>query len=175
MQNMGVFACPIRRLYLMNAQGEIPVYSVAVLCTTGEINRAKLNGITYLHVPFEDVSNPSSANVFSLANAQQICRFIDAHSHAAKIFFCCDSGESRSAALAAATMHYLGQNEMLIWKNTQYHPNPLVYYIQSKAYGLEITQEDALELVTYNRQLFEQQIHHSRRSADTDNHSGGIV
>ncbi len=168
MQNMGVFVCPIKQLYLMNAQGEIPANSVAILCTTDEIDSNKLSGIPYLHIPFADVPNTSSPDAFTAANAQWIRNFIDTHNQATAMFFCCDSGESRSAALAAATMHYLGQNEMLIWKNTRYHPNPLVYYLQSKAYGLDITQEDALELASYNRQLFEHQIRQSRQSAGTN-------
>lgn len=79
-----------------------------------------------------------------------------------RIYFCCDSGESRSTALAAAWMHYSEQDEMRIWKNIKYHPNELVYYLQSVACGLPITRDDAHELAEYNRLLFHNAISKQR-------------
>lgn len=63
-----------------------------------------------------------------------------------------------STALAAAWMHYTNQDEMKIWKNIRYHPNELVYYLQSMACDLDITRDDARELAEYNRMLFHKAI-----------------
>lgn len=57
----------------------------------------------------------------------------------ADLFFCCDSGESRSPALATAYMRYFGMDEMSIWRNPRYHPNSLVYKFQCKALGKPIS------------------------------------
>ncbi len=48
------------------------------------------------------------------------------------LLFCCNSGEYRSAALAAAYMRYFGMDEMSVWKNPHYHPNSLVYKFNAK-------------------------------------------
>ena len=40
----------------------------------------------------------------------------------------CDAGISRSAAVCAAIRRYLGFEDMSIFDNYMYNPNPLVYY-----------------------------------------------
>lgn len=153
-----IHACPIKQLYLMNQQRNLPSGSVAVLCTMNKLTIEKLLGITYLHIPFSDLTNELSPHTFTIAEAHRVHKFVESNVGVSNIYFCCDSGESRSTALAAATMHYLGQDEMVIWKNTHYHPNPLVYYLQCQAYELQITRDDALELAAYNKHLFERQL-----------------
>lgn len=44
-----------------------------------------------------------------------------------KLYICCDSGVSRSSAIAAAILRKFKENENLIWKNYNYQPNILVY------------------------------------------------
>ena len=44
------------------------------------------------------------------------------------IFICCDAGESRSPAIAAALYeHENGENADFIWNSSEYHPNMYVY------------------------------------------------
>ena len=71
---------------------------------------------------------------------------------------CCDSGESRSAAVAAAILRYWGDDEMTIWRNVHYHPNRLVYYLQCKMLNCSITKIRVLFLSEYNKYLFRKQI-----------------
>lgn len=153
-----IHICPIKGLYLKAAEMDDRSGVVAVLCTTGSINASKLAGIQYLHVSFADVTDSTRPDAFRLEHARQIRAFLDNHRDAADIYFCCDSGESRSTALAAAWMHYTNQDEMKIWKNIRYHPNELVYYLQSMACDLDITKDDARELAEYNRMLFHKAI-----------------
>lgn len=153
-----IHICPIKMFYLRVAEMADPSGVAAVLCTTGSINESKLAGISYLHVPFADITDASKSDAFQLEQARQIRGFLDRQTQATEFYFCCDSGESRSTALAAAWMHYSEQDEMKIWKNVRYHPNELVYYLQSIACDLPITRTDAQELAEYNRMLFQRAI-----------------
>lgn len=149
-----IHVCPIKKFYLQVAEMDDHSSVVAVLCTTGSIDSSKLADIQYLHVSFADVTDVSRPDAFQIEQARQIRVFLDNRREATELYFCCDSGESRSTALAAAWMHYSEQDEMGIWKNIKYHPNELVYYLQSVACGLLITREDARELAEFNRILF---------------------
>ena len=157
-----IHICPIKKFYLQVAEMTNRSGIVAVLCTSGSIDSSKLTDIQYLHVPFADVTDEARPDAFRMEQAIQIRAFLDNFKNARELYFCCDSGESRSAALAAAWMHYSKQDEMRIWKNIKYHPNELVYYLQSVACGLPITKEDARELAEYNRLLFHNAISKQR-------------
>ncbi len=157
-----IHICPIKKFYLQVAEMDDHSSVAAVLCTTGNIDALKLSDIKYLHISFADVTDESRTDAFRMEQAIQIRSFLDNLKNATELYFCCDSGESRSTALAAAWMHYSEQDEMKIWKNIKYHPNELVYYIQSVACGLPITKEDAHELVEYNRLLFHNAISKQR-------------
>lgn len=157
-----IHICSIKKFYLRAAEMADHSSVVAVLCTTGSIDSSKLSDIQYLHVSFADVTDEARPDAFQIEQARQIRAFLDNQKETMELYFCCDSGESRSTALAAAWMHYSEQDEMKIWKNIKYHPNELVYYIQSVACGLPITKEDAHELVDYNRLLFHNAISKQR-------------
>ena len=149
-----IHICPIKKFYLQVAEMDDHSSVAAVLCTTGSIDSSKLADIQYLHVSFADVTDESRSDAFRIEQARQIRAFLDNRKEATELYFCCDSGESRSTALAAAWMHYSDQDEMKIWKNIRYHPNELVYYLQSIACELPITRKDAHELAEYNGLLF---------------------
>lgn len=157
-----IHICPIKKFYLRVAEMTDHSGVVAVLCTIGSIDSSKISDIQYLHVSFADVTDEARPDAFQIEQARQIRAFLDNRKEATELYFCCDSGESRSTALAAAWMHYSEQDEMRIWKNIKFHPNELVYYLQSVACGLQITREDAHELVEYNRLLFHNAISKQR-------------
>ena len=54
----------------------------------------------------------------------------------ADIYICCDSGESRSTAIAAALMRLYNQSDKIIWNNPHFHPNLLVYELMCKSMRL---------------------------------------
>lgn len=157
-ETIHIHICPIKKFYLQAAERNDRSGIAAILCTTGSIDALKLTGIQYLHASFADVTDGSRPDAFQMEQAIQIRAFLDELKEATELYFCCDSGESRSPALAAAWMHYSQQDEMRIWKNIRYHPNELVYYLQSIACGLPITREDAHEFAEYNRLLFHQAV-----------------
>lgn len=157
-----IHICPIKEFYLWVEQMEDYQRVAAVLCTTNDIEYYKLTGLQYLHVSFADITDEARLDAFRPEQATRIRDFVDNLLDGTDLYLCCDSGESRSAALASALMHYLGQDEMVVWKNIKYHPNQLTYYIQSIACGLSITREDAQELAEYNRALFHKAISRQR-------------
>ncbi len=151
-----VHICPIKQLYLQLPSMKLIHTTAAVLCTMNDIDSSRLEGLQYLHLSFADVLH--GPDVFRTEQAQSIRAFVDNLTDITDLYFCCDSGESRSAALACAFMHYFNQDEMSVWRNIKYHPNEWVYYAQSIACDLLITREDAQQMAEYNRMLFHRAI-----------------
>ncbi len=88
---------------------------------------------------FDDITEISSSS-FSPLIAKKIHSFIDKLDvKKDKLYICCDSGESRSPAIAACILRKNGENENQIWRNYNYHPNILVYKILCKEFGLHNT------------------------------------
>jgi len=143
--------CPVKQLYLM--QEELRS-SAAVLCTMNPFSEKRLLGLKYIHVEFADVTDSKRRDAFTAKQAQYIKDFIDKQSGAAALYICCDSGESRSAAIAAAVLRYFGKSDLAIWKNAKYHPNPYVYRLQCRAFGLGEVRLRAAILSRYNRWMF---------------------
>lgn len=86
---------------------------------------------------FHDI-NYQNQNSFNIELAQQIKVFvnnIDFQKY--KIYICCDSGESRSSAIAACLLRKFKEDEDVIWKDSNYHPNILVYSILCDEFGLK--------------------------------------
>ena len=75
-----------------------------------------------------------------------VAGFIDEHSEADRILFCCDAGSSRLPALAAAYMKHLGCEDGCIWDNPYLSPNMLVYRVMMREYGIELTDRECAML-----------------------------
>ena len=103
-----------------------------VLCTSGEERLICSKNALELH--FYDTIDRCHPYVFTEKMADLILSFVLSTPHDADIFICCDSGESRSPAIAAALIKYLGESDEAIWNSRDYHPNPLVYFICCKAF-----------------------------------------
>lgn len=90
-----------------------------------------------LLIEFDDL-NYQCQNSFNRNLAKKIKEFIakiDLDKN--KLYVCCDSGESRSSAVAACILRKYGENENKIWKDASYHPNILVYRILCEELGLK--------------------------------------
>lgn len=154
--------CPIKWLYSLNGSFDNKSEIAAILCSTSPVSKAMLNGIQHIHVNFADITSPKRFDSFRAEKAQKIKKFIDHLKGIRVLYVCCDSGESRSTAIAAAILRYWGRDEMKVWKNTHFHPNPLVYHLQSKAFGCPSTMLRATLLSQYNKWLFRRQIQKQR-------------
>lgn len=154
--------CPIKQLYTTAKLLDRNV--AAVLCTTNPVSKIKLEGIQFCHISFSDITDSKRFDAFKKEKADRIRKFIDGLEDVSELYICCDSGESRSAAIAAAVLRYYGRNEMAVWANVRYHPNPYVYHLQCQAFGLSSSKVRALLLSKYNKYLFKKQIQAKRKT-----------
>ena len=96
-----------------------------------------------LILQFDDVTTIGN-NSFNKNIAGKINRFVKkVDFNKDKLYICCDSGVSRSSAIAAAILRKYKKNEDVIWKNYNYQPNILVYKVLC----------DEFNLINYNMRL----------------------
>ena len=138
MMNIQIF--PIKRLNQM-PEGEIKG-GKGILSSASKINEGKLVGISYIFRQYEDLDYECPGRSFSASDAMAFADFIKALDGKEKLFCCCDAGESRSPAVAAAVMRYFGMDDMTIWRNPHYHPNMLVYSMLTEALGVTVSDEE---------------------------------
>lgn len=131
--------CPIKKLYDMSS--ERAKDAAAILCSSYPVRYEKLPRIySLLILEFDDFTDENRPTAFSMEQAKQIRSFTERlYERITTLYICCDSGESRSAALEAAILRCFGENEMKIWNDPKYHPNPLVYRIQCAAFGRPVS------------------------------------
>ena len=79
------------------------------------------------------------------------------------LYVCCDSGVSRSAAIAAAILRKYKQNENIIWKNYYYQPNILVYKTLCDEFDLRNSPLTLKYKVTINKKALKKKIRESRK------------
>lgn len=128
-------------------------------CTMNDVDPNVLSNVAFLHVKFADVISRTHPDRFTVEQAKQILSFVDQLDPGiTDLYFCCDSGESRSTALAAALMRCFGQKQTIIWKNPKYHPNIYVYSVLCKACGLFTPCFYIRHLEKVNKRAFRKQI-----------------
>lgn len=104
-----------------------------ILCSSHAWDNSAPNAVELHFLDTKDKTNPFA---FKPSHASIILEFFLSTPRDADIFICCDSGESRSAAIAAALRQYQGQSDSEIWNSKEYHPNSLVYEICCEAFGV---------------------------------------
>lgn len=155
---------PIKGLLLRKEWLGIKKPLAAVLCSSYTIDAEKFDWISNkLMLSFADTADAGGDRAFTQAMAEQIKAFVDSLNKASLLYFCCDSGESRSTAIAAATYRYMNKDEMIVWRDPRYHPNPLVYRIMCRTYGLQVTDEKIDELTLINRMEFRNAVKNSAK------------
>lgn len=146
-----IMICPIKQLYQCAEDGDMS--DVAVLAVSSyDVEQENLKGFyNIMCLNFADVSNGKDFSAMSNDIAMKIANYIkNLPKQLDTLFVCCDSGESRSTAMAAAISRYNGSDEMKIWRNPHYHPNPLVYKLLCDAFGIQVSDEDVAERVAVN-------------------------
>ena len=133
--------CPIKRLYQILAEGSTGSCG-AMISSASEINAAKLRGIPYVFRQYEDLDYECPGRSFSTEDAKAFADYIKGLADADTLYCCCDAGESRSPAVAAAVMRYFGLDDMQIWRNPHYHPNMLVFEMLANALGCAVFDEE---------------------------------
>ena len=112
--------------------------------------------VLFLH--FVDITDARRADAFTAEQAAKICSFWENRALYSALFVCCDSGESRSPAIAAALMRSMGRSYFVIWQHTEYHPNPYVYTVMCRELGMKVDSSEVKERRAANQRAFERQI-----------------
>ena len=113
---------------------------------------------------FDDITTVSSQS-FNTRFAKEINKFVtNINFEKYKLFVCCDSGESRSSAVAAAILRKYKQDEKLIWKDYTYRPNILVYKILCDEFELKNSKIRLRYLKHINDIALKTQINKSKQS-----------
>lgn len=151
---MTIQICPIKRLYLILTEGDTGKCG-AIISSASEINAAKLRGIPYVFRQYEDLDYKCPERSFSQSDAAAFADFLKRlETGIDTLYCCCDAGESRSPAVAAAVMRYLGMDDMAVWRNPHYHPNMLVFAMLMDAFDLPISDEEKDLLLYTNQKAF---------------------
>lgn len=149
---MTIRICPIKRLYQIFADGNTDKCG-AIISAASEIEISKLLGIPYVFRQYEDLDYECPGRSFSRADATAFAEFIK-NVKADVLYCCCDAGESRSPAVAAAVMRYFGLNDLPVWKNPHYHPNMLVFEMLADALGKSVSDEEKDYRSYINQKVF---------------------
>ncbi|MBQ9968293.1 MAG: hypothetical protein IJO88_06190 [Oscillospiraceae bacterium] len=138
---------PYKRLQMLLRQ-EVPTCE-----TTGIFLTANAEGCeewAYLDdtliLDVHDTLNARDPKVFTEEHGRQVLAFLQRNKNAGRICVSCDSGQSRSTAMAAAIVRYFGGDDLFIWEDPRYHPNTVVYRRQLAAFGMDISTEELARL-----------------------------
>jgi len=135
---MKVQICSVKRLYQILAAGDT-FRCAAMISSASKIDEGKLYGIPFVFRQYEDLDYECPGRAFSRKDAACFAGFVRQLEGDMTLYCCCDAGESRSPAAAAAVMRYLGMDDMEIWRDPHYHPNLLVYDFLTDALGVGVT------------------------------------
>ena len=135
--------CPIKKLYMIAEDADMN--DVAVIAVSSrEIHKEKFDEFfSALCFNFDDIVATGTTTSFNNDIAKEIAQYVKKlPASLDTLFVCCDFGQSRSAAMAAAIMRYNGLDDMKIWKDPNYCPNPLVYKLLCLAFGINVTDDE---------------------------------
>lgn len=139
---MTIQICPIKWLYQILA-GEDTGKCGAIISSASEIEVSRFQGISYVFRQYEDLDYECPGRSFSQTDATAFAEFLKSlENDVDTLYCCCDAGESRSPAVAAAVMRYLGTDDMPIWHNPHYHPNMLVFEMLANTLGAAVSDEE---------------------------------
>lgn len=154
---------PIKRLYLELEKAADTSGAAAILCSSYSVSTEKVQKLKkVLVLCFDDTPDANRPRAFSNEGAERVADFVEALDEKTRmLYICCDSGESRSSAIACAVARHLGKDEMMFWRDPHYHPNPLVYTLQCQAFGLAAS----VESTNYKLRLNEMELKNAIRDS----------
>lgn len=154
---MSIRICALKGLYQLLRQNRVDrERSCAVIVATETPLRPELTGgMECCYAPFDDVTEGSGRMTDRVA--RKIAGFAaQAAEKYERMYICCDAGESRSAAIAAALLRWAQADDCAdIWMQAKYHPNPHVYRTMCRALGIPVTEAEVCALIETNRNAFE--------------------
>ena len=138
--------CPIAKF--LELKINVPVIMSTSYQPPNEINTLD----SCLVLEYDDVDIPLDGRSITESDCKRAADFIINHDIKKDILYCCcDSGISRSSAIAAAAARYYELDDMLIWGNPHYSPNALVYSMMCDALGRTIEDYELDFRISVNR------------------------
>lgn len=156
-----IYPYKVLRMLLRQQVPECETVGIFLTANAGGCEEwAYLDDVLILDV--HDTENTRDPKAFSLEHGKQVQAFLEKNKSAQRICVCCDSGQSRSTAMAAALTRYFGGDDLPIWENPQYHPNRLVYRSQLQVFGIEVSDDELLRLRGISDNALHEAIRRSR-------------
>ena len=157
MENYRIHIYPIKGLTEdMLDQYEFPAL---IICSSRVSRLVKaLFADDFCAVSFLDTIDVNDEGAMQPQHADTILSFLYSLDSSTKkvtdLFICCDGGDSRSPAIAAAILRLLGKDDRAVWENPFYTPNILVYYRMCRASGISVSWEEVLKLRQLNEEAY---------------------
>lgn len=140
--------CAVGKFLAELKQGQYldPKHTAAVICTDEPVADGALDRLPNCRLQFIDTEDPEDQRAFTPRQAQTIRDFLASlPEDVTTLYCCCDWGQSRSAGLAAACMAAGGQDPALVFRNSAYRPNTLVYRYMCEAFGGGLPSAESIE------------------------------
>lgn len=161
---MYIQICSLKMLYHLLRESAVDITTACAIIVASEtpLRPQILGQLDYLYAPFADVTQ--GEGILTPQTARKIAVYFDDLTETCeRLFICCDAGESRSAAVAAALLRAEGRDDKkLIWCKAKYHPNPHVYRTLCQVYGIRISALEIRRLVRINKKALKKSISQSR-------------
>ena len=154
---------PIKKLYSVLSEADI-ANSVAIIASSYEVNSEKIP-IPHVVEYFDDLDMEVHGRSLSLEQAKRYADFIKGlDKNIRHIYCCCQSAQSRSAAIASALYRYHGDEVKAaeIWQDPEYSPNPYVFLLLCEALGIVFEDVELDALIEANRQALRKAIQCAR-------------
>lgn len=147
---MNIHIMPIKQFLQMDTT---PYTSVAVISSSAYVDQTQIP-CPYILQEYMDFDYASSRSL-STEQALAFANFLkNTDKGITDIYVCCDAGESRSPAIAAAIHRWFAQSDRHVWESAIYHPNVLCFCRMMEALNLSITDEEIDVLIQTNRYAF---------------------
>jgi len=137
----------------------------AIIASSYDVREDKLSELkSKLILSFNDIIDCNNSFSFNPKLASEIYSYVrNLPSDTEVMYVCCDSGESRSSAIAAALMRFRSKDDMVIWSDPHYHPNTLVYKLLCNELGVSVTDKEIREKVLLNEAALKTAIFNARK------------
>lgn len=142
----------MRRMELTEVPG-IPSPAAAIVMTSRRKVAGVEDGPDCLVLEFADVAY-EHPQAMTREQAREAAAFFLGHRGRGTIMVACDNGQARSAAMAAALLRSLGEDDGWIWDNPRFRPNQRVFALMAEALGVELADGEVEALVARNEEAF---------------------
>lgn len=109
---------------------------------------------SFLYAPFLDVEEAFLSSAIKLEDCRRILRFLNEIPNGSTVYLACDSGASRSPALAASILTLCGLKDDIVFANPHYDPNMLVFRTMLNAGGKLLPEKDIIGRALKSRKAY---------------------